>query len=167
VRSFQPMSNKDFISIDLGTYVQNHLDFGASLKKTPRIFGVNYFQKGPSGEYLTGMKHKYVWLKWMERRAHGELEAITTPTGFIPLYEDLVPLFKDVIAVEYTKDQYVEQFTLHVPQNLARLDRVETFYKESVSLTPPIFFETLDAQRARLNEAKAKHGEHISPLDLA
>ena len=157
------MSNKDFISLDLGKYIQNHLDFGASLSETPCVFGVNYFQKGPAGEYLTGMKHKYVWLKWMERRAHGELEAIPTPTGLIPVFDDLVKLFKEVLDLDYTREQYVEQFTVHIPQNLAQLDRVEKMYREDVADTPQVFFDTLAAQRKRLEEAKAKHGEHISP----
>ena len=29
------------------------------------------------------------WLSWLERYAHGEVEAIETPIGFIPRYEDL------------------------------------------------------------------------------
>jgi phosphoenolpyruvate carboxykinase (GTP) len=167
VRSFQPMSNKDFISLDLGKYIQNHLDFGAALSKAPAIFAVNYFQKDADGSYLTGMKHKYVWLKWMERRANGELEAIATPTGLIPVYDDLVKLFKDVLDLDYAKEDYVKQFTVHIPQNLAQLDRVEKMYKEDVADTPQVFFDTLAAQRTRLEEAKAKHGEHISPEAFA
>jgi len=38
-----------------------------------------------------------VWIKWMELRAHGEADAMESPTGMIPLYEDLQRLFKETL----------------------------------------------------------------------
>lgn len=37
------MSIQDFISIPLGRYLKNYLQFGKGLKKAPLVFGVNYF----------------------------------------------------------------------------------------------------------------------------
>ena len=166
VRAFQPMSIQDFLSITLGRYVQNYFEFGSGLVECPKIFAVNYFQKMKDGGFLTGMKDKYVWLKWMERRAHDELGAVRSPTGYMPLYEDLVPLFKSVLGKEYSKDDYTEQFTVRIPENLAKIERIQGRYRE-LGDVPRIFFTILDEQRARLETVRATKGDYVSPLDLS
>ena len=65
VRKFQPFSNLDFISIPLGKYIQNHLDFVKTADAVPPIFAVNYFLKDENGEFLNDKLDKTVWLKWM------------------------------------------------------------------------------------------------------
>ena len=75
VRSFNLMSNLDFLAIPLGKYIQNNLDFANGLKSPPPVFAVNYFQRARDGKFLTGMRDKAVWAKWMERRVHGEADA--------------------------------------------------------------------------------------------
>jgi phosphoenolpyruvate carboxykinase (GTP) len=118
VRMFNPMSNLDFLSIPIGRYVQNNLDFGKHLKNPPRIFSVNYFIKDKKGNFLNHKNDKRVWLKWMDLRVHDDAAGITTPTGIIPLYQDLKQLFKTVLNKNYTKEAYVQQFTLRIPENL-------------------------------------------------
>ncbi len=49
---------------------------------------------------------------------------------------------------------------------LAKLDRVEEIYKAKVPDTPQIVFDIFKTQRERLNAAKDKLGECISPFDL-
>ena len=163
VRTHQPMSNLDFVSIPLGRYVQNHLAFAKHLKQPPLIFAVNYFLKDENGEYLNGMADKAVWAKWMELRLHGDVEAIRTPTGHIPRYEDLKALFCDVLSADYTEQQYTEQFMTRIPENLAKLERIETIYRTDVPDTPDVFFDTLAAQRTRLLEARNKYGDYVPP----
>ena len=158
------MSIQDFISIPLGKNVHNNLDFGRKLKKQPIIFGVNYFLKEvANGKYLNGVQDKHVWVKWMELRVHNEVEALTTPTGHIPKYEDLCKLFKQVLGKNYAKEDYIKQFTIRVPENLAKIERVSRFYQENVTDTPLELFGILYMQRQRLIEAKEKYGEYISP----
>ena len=165
VRAFQPMSIQDFLSITLGRYIQNYFEFGAGLEECPRVFAVNYFQKKADGSYLTGMKDKYVWLKWMERRVHGELGTIKSPTGYLPLYEDLAALFTSVLGSDYSKDEYAEQFTIRTPENLAKIERILGRYRKLDDM-PRIFFTIIDEQRARLEALMAAKGEYVSPFDL-
>jgi len=166
VRVFCPMSNLDFLAIPLGRYISNNLNFAEGLKEVPLVFAVNYFQRRKDGSWVTGMRDKAVWIKWMELRVHGEAEAIHGPTGNLPLYEDLKKLFKKVLAKAYTEEQYLEQFTIRIRENLAKLDRIETIYRQDVSDTPPIVLETLSAQRDRLQLLRASKGDYVSPLDL-
>jgi len=167
VRAFQPMSNIDFVAIPLGKYLQNNLDFCTGLENPPRVFGTNYFLKGEDGGYLNGMADKRVWAKWMELCVHDDVETINTPTGSIPMYADLKRLFQEVLGRDYTEAEYVEQFSTRIPQNLAKLDRIETIYREQVSDTPAVFFETLAEQRQRLEQLRTLHGDVVSPLTLA
>ena len=167
VRAFNLMSNLDFLSIPLGKYIQNNLDFADGIKNPPLIFSVNYFLKDKKGKYLNGMADKLVWILWAELRVNGEVEAIETPTGMIPIYEDLKQLFKDHLDLDYKKGDYDRQFTIRIPENLAKFDRVEKVYREKVSDTPQILYDTFAKVRDRLKAAGDKHGDIISPFDLA
>jgi phosphoenolpyruvate carboxykinase (GTP) len=166
VRVFCLMSNLDFLAIPLGKYINNNLKFADTLKAAPPVFSVNYFQRGKDGKFLTGMRDKAVWIKWMELRVHGDVEAIRGPTGWLPKFADLERLFKEVLGLTYTHDQYVEQFTVRVPENLAKLDRIGKIYRQDVSDTPAIVLEVLDAQRVRLEELRKAKGDYVSPEDL-
>jgi phosphoenolpyruvate carboxykinase (GTP) len=158
------MSIQDFISIPLGQNVCNNLEFGKKLKKAPLVFGVNYFLRDKdNGEFLNAPQDKHVWIKWMELRVHGEAGAIRSPTGYLPKYEDLSKLFDRVLSKDYAKEDYIKQFTIRVPENLAKIERVQRFYQENVSDTPAELFEILDQQRQRLVEARERFGDYISP----
>jgi phosphoenolpyruvate carboxykinase (GTP) len=158
------MSIQDFISIPLGQNIQNNIEFGKKLQNAPLVFGVNYFLRDKdTNKYLNTPQDKHVWIKWMELRVHNEVDAIKTPTGYIPKYEDLKRLFKEVLNREYTKEAYIKQFTIRVPENLAKIDRVTHFYQENVSDTPLELFGILYMQRERLMKAKASFGDYISP----
>jgi phosphoenolpyruvate carboxykinase (GTP) len=165
VRKFNLMSILDFLSIPLGRYVQNNLDFARELKMPPRVFATNYFIKGADGEYLTDMLDKGVWMKWMELRVHGDVEAVRGPTGWLPRYEDLRRLFREHRGGDYAERQYVRQFTVRVPEHLAKIARMEKVYGDVVD-TPAVVFETLAAQRERLEALRAEKGDYVSPLEL-
>jgi len=166
VRTFNLMSNLDFLSIPLGRYIQNNLDFAKDIENPPLIFSANYFLKDKDGEYLNGMADKLIWILWAELRANGDVDGIETPTGLIPKYEDLEKLFKEHLDAQYTKADYIQQFTIRIPENLAKLERVEKIYKEKVSDTPQIVFDTFAEVRRRLKAAGDKYGDYISPFDL-
>jgi phosphoenolpyruvate carboxykinase (GTP) len=166
VRTFNLMSNIDFVSIPLGRYVQINLDFAKDVKKPPLIFSVNYFLRGKDGKYLNTMADKLVWILWAELRVNGEVDAIKTPTGFIPKYDDLARLFEQRLHARFTRDDYEQQFAVRVTENLAKLDRVEKIYKDKVPDTPQILFSTFNEARSRLKAAGDKFGDFISPFKL-
>ena len=165
VRTFNIMANQDFVSIPLGQYIQNNLDFATGVDSVPPIFSTNYFLK-EDGEFLNGKLDKMVWLLWAELRVNGDVEAIKTPTGWIPKYEDLAPLFKEKLNKDYTQKEYVQQFSIRTANMLAKYDRVEAIYKEKVDDTPQLVYDTFDAIRKRLKDLQAAKGDSVSPLDL-
>ena len=161
VRKWNVMSNMDFLSMSVGKYLHNNLDFAKDIKR-PKIFGTNYFLK-KDGQYLNGMLDKAVWVKWIELRVHDDVDAITTPIGLIPKYEDLKRLFREVLDKEYTKEEYNNQFMLRIPENLKKMERMSEIFSSTVSDSPEILIKILEEQKQKLEEAKTAHGEYVSP----
>jgi len=165
VRKYNPMANLDFISVPLGTYIENHLKFTKDLKLIPKIYATNYFLKDETGKYLNGKMDKRVWLLWAEGRVYGEYEAIETPVGLIPKYEDLKKLFIRELDKDYTEAEYIQQFSLRVTKYLEKMERMSKIF-ENIEM-PAAFTEELKAQTERLKETREKFGEDmISPLSF-
>lgn len=163
VRVFNPMSNIDFLSIPIGRYIQGNLKFGNNMNNPPSVFSVNYFLSDKNGKWLNHKNDKAVWLKWMELRVNNEVESIKTPTGYMPLYEDLKQLFKQVLNKDYTEDDYIKQFTVRIPENLSKIERMKEIFTKRVHDTPDIVFKVLDEQKQRLIDAQKKYGDYILP----
>jgi phosphoenolpyruvate carboxykinase (GTP) len=163
VRVFNPMSNIDFLSIPIGRYIQQNLDFGKNLLHPPRIFAVNYFLKDKDGRWLNEKNDKAVWLKWMERRVNKEVDALVAPTGSIPCYPDLEALFGEVLKKQYSYEHYVRQFTIRVKENLSKIDRMMTIFQTRVLDTPTVVFTVLKEQQQRLLDAQQTYGDYLAP----
>ncbi|MEM2028301.1 MAG: phosphoenolpyruvate carboxykinase (GTP) [Candidatus Bathyarchaeia archaeon] len=158
------MSNQDFISIPLSQYIKNYLEFGRRLKKPPLVFGANYFLRDlKTGVFLNSRRDKHVWIKWIELRVHGDVGAVKAPTGLIPRYEDLARLFSQVLDKNYTIEDYRRQFTIRVPENLRKIERVKSFWRNKVLNAPEEVFQILDQQSERLIKARELFGDYIPP----
>jgi phosphoenolpyruvate carboxykinase (GTP) len=170
-----PWANAPFIPGSLGDYMRAQFTFFGSSAivegKRPIMAGLNYFltheARGSSGKKLLGEKRDVkVWLAWLERRAHGEVDAIETPIGLIPRFEDLKPLFKTLIDKPYPKDLYDRQFSLYVDNILSRLDLQKKAYAKEENI-PQRLFEVLEDQRNGLSALKGKFGAVITPEQLS
>ena len=163
VRVPQPMANLDFISYPIGKYIQNNLDFVNGMANPPRVYATNYFLRTADGDFCTHKLAKKVWLHWAEKRIHGEVEALETPTGRIPKYEDLQSLFKEIFNEEYTREEYDYQFSFRCDAWLAKIGRAIEFCKSKVPDCPGSVYETWDAAKATITAAKEKYGNVIKP----
>ncbi|MEM1850158.1 MAG: phosphoenolpyruvate carboxykinase (GTP) [Desulfurococcaceae archaeon] len=162
---FNPFAILDFLPLSPGAFVELHFKFGEKLIERPRVFGVNYFLRDKHGRYLTEKVDKRVWLKWMELRVNGDVDAIETPTGYIPLYEDLVKLFEKELGKEFGEGLYQKLFTVRVSKHLEKIERIWRTYK-SVADTPRKFYEIMLWQKRRLESARYRYGDEISPFVL-
>ena len=98
----------------------------------------------------------------MEKRVHGELKAIKTPIGYVPLYDDLKVLFKEHLNKDYVYEDYLKQFTIRVNENLSKIERLRKIYSE-LKFVPQTVFKLYNEEEARLKEAQAKFGDYITP----
>ncbi len=165
IRQFNPMANLAFVSIPLGKYIENNIKFGTNIENPPLIFSVNYFLRNSEGKFLNEVEDKAVWLKWMELRVYNDVDAIKTPTGYIPEYQSLKKLFRQVLNKEYLEEDYIKQFTLRIPENLAKIDRIINIYKTKVDDTPKILFRLLEEQKQKLQKAREEYKDYIRPVD--
>jgi phosphoenolpyruvate carboxykinase (GTP) len=166
VRKQQPMANLDFVVVPLGKYLENHKKFGNSLKHPPKVYATNYFLKDQEGKYLNGMLDKLCWIIWAEGRSHGDFEAIQTPVGYIPKYEDLKEMFNRYLEKNYSKEEYEEQFEIRITKLLEKLERIETMYKKEENV-PDFFWKILYDERDKLLVLKEKYKkEIISPFEF-
>ena len=167
----QPWANEPFIPGPLADYMDAQFAFFDSdkLKSKPIMAGLNYFltfgARGREGNGLLGEKRDVkVWLGWLERRAHGDVDAIETPIGFIPKYEDLKELFTG-IGKEYPKELYDKQFAFYVDNIIARIDLQEEVYMKEENI-PAKLFEICGEQRKGLEALKAEYGPIVSVEQL-
>jgi phosphoenolpyruvate carboxykinase (GTP) len=172
--SRQPWANSPFIPCPLGDYMEAQFLFFNSKKFTaagrPLLAGLNYFlidcARGGDLDKLLGEKRDVkAWLTWLERYAHGELKAIETPIGFIPRYEDLRNIFKDLVDKEYSRELYVKQFSFYVDNILARIQLQEDAYRKEKKM-PARIFEVYEEQKKGLLALKEKHGSIVKPESL-
>jgi phosphoenolpyruvate carboxykinase (GTP) len=166
-----PWANAPFIPGALGDYMDAQFRFFGSRKlrkqNQPVMAGLNYFltdkaRGGTSNQLLGEKKDVKVWLAWLERYAHQEVGCIETPMGNLPLYQDLAPLFADIIDKPYAKDLYDRQFSLYVDHILARIELQETAYAKEENI-PGRLFEILTRQKEELQAWKKTKGAVILP----
>jgi phosphoenolpyruvate carboxykinase (GTP) len=165
VRVFNPMSNIDFLSVPLSKYIQANLDFEKELESVPLVFSVNYFLRDKEGKFLNGMKDKKIWLKWAKLRADKRVEGLKTPTGLIPTYQDLKSLFKDYLGKDYSEEDYNTQFTLRIPENLEKIERIVNIYRDRDNI-PSVLFKELEEQKKRLLECQKEYGDYPKPSNF-
>jgi phosphoenolpyruvate carboxykinase (GTP) len=168
-----PWANAPFIPGALGDYMDAQFRFFGSKKiqdpHQPVMAGLNYFltdkARGGSANRLLGEKKDVkVWLAWLERYAHHEVECIETPIGNLPLYQDLKRLFDDIIDKPYPRDLYDRQFSLYVDHIVARIELQEGAYAKEKGI-PARLFEILAAQKEQLKKWKKTKGAVILPDD--
>jgi phosphoenolpyruvate carboxykinase (GTP) len=170
----QPWANAPFTPGSLGEYMDAQFVFFNSDKiaddKRPILAGLNYFlceeaRGGNSTKLLGEKKDVKVWMAWLERRAHREVDAIETPIGYLPKYEDLKRLFKERIDKEYPEDLYLKQFSLYIDNIVARIDlQIEAYGKEQH--IPARLFDILNKQHDELAALKEKYGPIVTPQQL-
>jgi phosphoenolpyruvate carboxykinase (GTP) len=132
----------------------------------PRVFATNYFLKNENGKYMNGILDKKVWVVWAEGRTRGDFEAITTPIGYLPLYNDLKKLFDVELGKEYSEQDYINQFSLRISNLLEKLDRMERMFITERKI-PQFFWDILKNQKKQLNLLKeAKGKDIIKPKDF-
>lgn len=80
-----PMAMLPFCGYNMGEYFRHWLNIGNKLKKTPKIFNVNWFKTDEDGKFLwPGYGENFRVLKWILDRCNNSVDAVTTPVGLVP-----------------------------------------------------------------------------------
>jgi len=170
-----PWANAPFIPGSLGDYMDAQFKFfgnpAIAEDKKPIMAGLDDLwtegARGGEGKKLLGEKRDVkVWLSWLERRAHGDVEAISTPIGYLPKYGDLKELFSTLIDKTYPEELYNKQFSLYIDNIIARIDLQADAYSKEKNV-PQKLFDVLRTQKEGLLKLKERFGAIVTPTQLA
>ncbi|HKJ65218.1 MAG TPA: phosphoenolpyruvate carboxykinase (GTP) [Desulfopila sp.] len=170
----QPWANAPFIPGALADYMEAQLTFFNSDKFAqgfkPVLAGLNYFltheNRGGNGTGLLGEKKDVkVWLGWLELYANADVDAIKTPIGMLPKYEDLKKLFAG-IDKEYPKSLYDMQFALYIDNIVNRIDLQKEAYSKEEDI-PTRLYEVYEKQKKALLALKEQHGAIVAIENLS
>ena len=98
-----PMAMLPFIGYNMAEYWGHWLKIGEqSDLDLPKIFRVNWFRKDENGKFIwPGFGENMRVLKWIVDRVHGRAEAVDSPFGLMPRYEDIT-----WAGLDFSRDAY-------------------------------------------------------------
>jgi len=85
-----PMAMIPFVGYNIGDYFSHWLKLGRSVSQRPRIFCINWFRTDANGKFIwPGYGENMRVLKWIVERCQGKGNAVETPIGKVPDFQDL------------------------------------------------------------------------------
>jgi phosphoenolpyruvate carboxykinase (GTP) len=143
-----PFAMLPFCGYNMGDHWSHWLRIGEKLRfdRAPRMFQVNWFRKGPDGEFLwPGFSENARVLEWIVGRVSGEVEAVESPIGRLPVLEDL-----DVDGLDLSDEDLERLFAVDPESWRVEADLTEDFFAQFGSRTPAALKSELAALRYRL-----------------
>jgi phosphoenolpyruvate carboxykinase (GTP) len=140
-----PFAMLPFIGYHMADYWAHWIKMGTRTDlKLPKIFRVNWFRKDENGKFIwPGYGQNMRVLKWIVDRVRGRADAVESPFGLMPRYEDIT-----WEGLDFSKDKYLNIMNINRDGALAEAAEIKQFFNTFGSRLPP----ELEAQRKKLEE---------------
>lgn len=143
-----PFAMLPFCGYNMADHWAHWLSIGEKLRfdRAPRMFQVNWFRKGPDGEFLwPGFSENARVLEWIAGRVSGDVAAEQSPIGRLPLLEDL-----DVEGLDLADGALERLFAVDPASWSDEADLTQEFFAQFGSRLPAALSTELAALRYRL-----------------
>ncbi len=143
-----PFAMLPFCGYNMGDYFSHWLSMEkkGDKNKLPRIFYVNWFQKGDKGEFLwPGYGENCRILKWIFERTDGAENAIKTAIGYLPKENAL-----DTKGLSITKKALKQLLSINKEQWQQEVVELREYFKIFGKKMPTGILEELDNLESRL-----------------
>jgi phosphoenolpyruvate carboxykinase (GTP) len=146
-----PMAMLPFCGYNMADYWAHWLSIGAKKgAKLPKLFYVNWFRKGPQGEFLwPGYGENSRVLAWAFERCAGLAKAVETPIGSLPVPDGL-----DLTGLDVDPEDLRTLLTVDVEGWLQEIPLIRQHYAQFGDRLPKALSAELDALEQRLLAAR-------------
>jgi phosphoenolpyruvate carboxykinase (GTP) len=143
-----PMAMLPFCGYNMGYYFRHWLNLRKQMQDPPKIFHVNWFRKGATGEYLwPGYSENMRVLKWIIDRVHGRVGARESMLGWMPKTDDF-----DLAALDhgFSREQFAALQAVDLDEWRKELLSQDEFFMKLNSYTPKEFIYERELTVTRL-----------------
>jgi phosphoenolpyruvate carboxykinase (GTP) len=130
-----PMAMLPFCGYNMGDYFGHWITMGKKMKKSPKIFHVNWFRVDEKGKFMwPGYGENLRIIEWILDRCNDRVPAKKTPIGYVPrpsdidmtslnLSEETLKKLLNIDKQEWQKElkdiaQFLKKFGKHLPKEM-------------------------------------------------
>ena len=136
-----------FCGYHMGDYFQHWLNTGRVVAYPPRIFSVNWFRKDESGKFVwPGFRQNMRVLKWIFERCAGRADAVETPLGYVPRYDDL-----DWNGFDFGAQRFASVMDVDLRQWKREIDSHDAFFARLGTKRPDALMSERDRLASRMS----------------
>jgi phosphoenolpyruvate carboxykinase (GTP) len=138
-----PFAMLPFCGYNMADYWGHWLGIKNKVTALPRIFRVNWFRKDESGKFIwPGFGENMRVLKWIVDRVQGRAaDAVDSPFGYMPRYEDL-----DWRGLNFSKELYRSISDVDRSEALGEADEQQSLFEKFGDRLP----KAMEAERQKL-----------------
>jgi phosphoenolpyruvate carboxykinase (GTP) len=134
-----PMAMLPFCGYNMGDYWSHWFNMADKASNLPQVFRVNWFRKDSNGKFLwPGFGQNMRVLKWIAERAQSSVEAVETPIGYVPNYEDL-----SWNGLDFSAEQFATLMNIDADEWAAECASQQRYFQQFGDKTPA----KIEAQR--------------------
>lgn len=141
-----PMAMLPFCGYNMGDYFGHWLNMRSVINPLVPIFRVNWFRKDKDGHFIwPGFGENMRVLKWIVERAQGTANAVESPFGMMPTYDDM-----DWDGLDFSREQFDDLMCIDKAYALDEVRAQKTYFSAFKKTTPPEFGHETSALALRL-----------------